>query len=293
MLYSMTGIGRYSEEAEGFSLSWEVKSVNHKYLDTRFRLPQALRMQEDVFEKILRTHAHRGRLEITLDMQASSESNKKFLSFDAVQAKAMLNEMQMFASANNVEFKPDLNKFFQLPSLWKNQLEDNEDVMNFFISSFKKALDDWNKSRAEEAKNLAIDIVERQKKMLDWVANIKAKAEQIKLDRVEQVRERVSHLLKHFGSELEESHFLQEIVLLADKMDISEELTRLKSHLARIIQLLDQGKDAGRKLDFTLQECFREINTCGNKVQDINVSHIVIDLKTELEKCREQVQNLE
>ncbi len=293
MLYSMTGIGRHYEEAQGLSLNWEIKSVNNKYFDIRWKLPQTLRMHEDIFDKILRSRAHRGRVEISLEVKASSENSNKLLSFDAVQAKAMLEELKTFAKDSSLDFNPDLNRFFPISSLWKNQLESDESLLEFFKSSFEKAVDDWNKSRAAEAKNLALDLFERQKKMLLWVQLIEDKSEQIKQDRIEQIRDRVSHLLRHMGSELEESHFLQEMVLIADKMDISEELTRLHSHLKRLTELINQGQDAGRKLDFTLQECFREINTCGNKVQDIQVSHIVIDLKTELEKCREQVQNLE
>jgi uncharacterized protein (TIGR00255 family) len=93
--------------------------------------------------------------------------------------------------------------------------------------------------------------------------------------------------------DLEEQRFLQEITLLSDKLDVSEEITRLNTHLVRLRELMQSGGDAGKRLDFTLQECFREINTCGNKIQDPQISHVVVDFKNEMEKCREQVQNLE
>ena len=107
------------------------------------------------------------------------------------------------------------------------------------------------------------------------------------------LRERLSEALSAVSGELEEGRFLQEVVILADKLDVSEELTRLHAHLERLRALLDIGADAGRRLDFTLQECFREIATCGNKIQDAQTSRLVVDFKNELEKCREQVQNLE
>ena len=107
------------------------------------------------------------------------------------------------------------------------------------------------------------------------------------------LRERLSEALAAVNGELEEGRFLQEVVILADKLDVSEELTRLHAHLERLRALLDLGTDAGRRLDFTLQECFREIATCGNKIQDAQTSRLVVDFKNELEKCREQVQNLE
>ena len=107
------------------------------------------------------------------------------------------------------------------------------------------------------------------------------------------LRERLAEALAAVGQEPEEGRFLQEITLLADRLDVSEELTRLDTHLERLRELLEAGRDAGRRLDFTLQECFREINTCGNKLPDVQLSRLVVDFKNELEKCREQVQNLE
>ena len=129
--------------------------------------------------------------------------------------------------------------------------------------------------------------------MAEWVAAIEERAPAIKSARFEQVRERLTDMLNNLGGELDEGRFLQEMVIMADKLDVTEELTRLHSHLLRLASLMESGEDAGRKLDFTLQESFREINTCGNKIQDAQVSRIVVDCKNELEKCREQVQNLE
>ena len=129
--------------------------------------------------------------------------------------------------------------------------------------------------------------------MTEWVKKIEVRAPVIKEERFALVRERLEEALKSLNKELDEGRYLQEIVIMADKLDVSEELTRLRAHLERLGELLRDGSDAGRKLDFTLQECFREINTCGNKIQDVAVSRMVVDFKNELEKCREQVQNLE
>jgi uncharacterized protein (TIGR00255 family) len=129
--------------------------------------------------------------------------------------------------------------------------------------------------------------------MEEWLERIRERAPYVKEERFVAVRERVSELLERYGQELEEGRFLQEITLMADRLDVTEELTRLGAHLERLRELFSLGADAGRKLDFTLQECFREIATCGNKIQDVQVSRLVVDLKNELEKCREQVQNVE
>ncbi len=159
--------------------------------------------------------------------------------------------------------------------------------------------DDWNfaarfiTEREEEAKALKTDLENRFEKMGGWLAQINSMAPEVKENRFQAVRERVQEILQRMEAVLDESRFLQEIALMADKLDVSEECTRLEAHMKRLSELLDNAEDAGRKLDFTLQECFREINTCGNKVQDFSVSAIVVDYKNELEKCREQVQNLE
>ena len=144
-----------------------------------------------------------------------------------------------------------------------------------------------------EAKALEKDLLTRILRIEEWVERIRERAPDIKEDRFTQVRERLSELLDRHGQELDENRFIQEIALMADKLDVSEELTRLAVHLDRLRDLLSAGKDAGRKLDFTMQECFREITTCGNKIQDVQVSRLVVDVKNELEKCREQVQNVE
>jgi uncharacterized protein (TIGR00255 family) len=129
--------------------------------------------------------------------------------------------------------------------------------------------------------------------MEEWLARIEERAPTIKEERQQQVRERLNENLQALNTELDESRFLLEVAILCDKLDVSEELTRLRTHLERLRELLDAGSDAGRRLDFTLQECFREISTCGNKAQDVQLSRLVVDFKNELEKCREQVQNLE
>ena len=127
----------------------------------------------------------------------------------------------------------------------------------------------------------------------EWPTLWSARAPEIKDERCAALQERISTVLAENEQELDEARFLQEIVIYNDRLDVSEELTRLYTHLERLRQLLQDGTDAGRRLDFTLQECFREINTCGNKLPDAQLSRIIVDFKNELEKCREQVQNLE
>ena len=293
MLRSMTGFGRCFLEEDNWTQVWEVRSVNGRHLDIRWRLPAGARPFEAALEKQVKQNASRGRLEITLHLQMGKNAEKS-AAFNEDQADAMLEALAAFAASRGDDFRPDYNRLLSLSYLWDQELPEQDDALAQSLEKgLAMALDDWNESRELEAKALEKDLLTRILRMEEWVQRIRERAPSIKEERFIQVRERLDEALERHGTELDEARFLQEIVLLADKLDVSEELTRLAVHLDRLRELLGAGKDAGRKLDFTMQECFREITTCGNKIQDVQVSRLVVDLKNELEKCREQVQNVE
>lgn len=292
MLRSMTGFGRCFLEDERWSQVWEIRSVNNRHLDIRWRLPVQVRSFEPVLEKLARSQASRGRLEISLHLQDSL--GRESCRLNEGQAEAMLEEVAAFAEARGDGYSPDYNRLLNISFLWEDGLPENDDALLAVLEQgLGAALDDWNQSRLTEGKALGKDLLTRILRMEEWIDRIRERAPFVKEERFEQVRDRLGEMLERVGQELDEGRFMQEIALMADKLDVSEELTRLGVHLERLRELLGQGKDAGRKLDFTIQECFREISTCGNKIQDVQVSRLVVDVKNELEKCREQVQNLE
>ena len=290
-LRSMTGFGRCQLDDADMVQTWEIRSVNSRFLDLKWKLPPQARNMEARFEKVVRRFASRGRVEISLNLQ---RQNVVRASFDADQANAMLDAIKAFASSRGDIFNVNYMALMNQSALWTSaQDEDDEALFNALCEGLETALADWNDSREVEAQALAADLETRCSRMAEWVSAIEERAPEIKAARFEQVRERLATMLADMGSDLDENRFLQEMVIMADKLDVSEELTRLHSHLVRLASLMDSGEDAGRKLDFTLQESFREINTCGTKIQDQHVSRIVVDCKNELEKCRVQVQNLE
>ena len=206
----------------------------------------------------------------------------------------MLDGLQALALARGDDFTPDYNLLLGISALWGDNGEElDEDTAAALEEGLSLALEDWNEARAAEGRALATDMHSRILRMEEWTGLIAERAPAIRDERTVQLRDRLAEALGQNGQELDEGRFLQEIVTLADRLDVSEELTRLSTHLARLHDLLQSGGDAGRRLDFTLQECFREINTCGNKLPDVQLSRLVVDFKNELEKCREQVQNLE
>lgn len=292
-LCSMTGYGRSRRDDPLFVQQWEIRSVNGRFLDLKWKLPSCARAFEARFEKIVRARAQRGRVDISL-MLLPKSGTLSGMRFDAVSASAMLTEVEVFAGARGDIFRPDYMALLSLPQLWQGESEQtDEDMAALLEQGLIEALEDWKRARCGEAAALARDIESRIALMKKWLGRIEERAPAIKEERFAQVRERLGEVLAFLGTDLDEGRFLQEMVIMADKLDVSEEITRLHTHLERLVELLQVGTDAGRKLDFTLQECFREINTCGNKIQDVNVSRLVVDFKNELEKCREQVQNLE
>ncbi|HJB67101.1 MAG TPA: YicC family protein [Candidatus Mailhella merdavium] len=292
-LCSMTGYGRSRRDEAQFIQQWEIRSVNGRFLDLKWKLPSWTRSFEAVFEKKVRTAAQRGRVEVSLQVLPKSGMSAGG-HLDTGTAAAMLADLEAFAAARGDSFRPDYTALLSLPHLWQMESEKDEEEMAAVLEQgLSEALEDWQRARISEARALSRDIEQRISQMTEWVKKIEVRAPVIKEERFALVRERLEEALKSLNKELDEGRYLQEIVIMADKLDVSEELTRLRAHLERLGELLRDGSDAGRKLDFTLQECFREINTCGNKIQDVAVSRMVVDFKNELEKCREQVQNLE
>jgi uncharacterized protein (TIGR00255 family) len=289
----MTGFGRSITEDESCIQQWEIRSVNSRHLDLTWRLPATVRSLEAHLEKVVRRFAQRGRVEISLSLKHVGGA-QTVADFDAQRATAMLDELVGFAQSRGAGFVPDYQALLGLPLLWGDSgAETDEELPTRLEEGLAEALCDWNEARAREGRALSTDVHSRILRMEEWLARIEERAPAVKEERRQQVRERLGESLQVLNAELDENRFLQEVVILCDKLDVSEELTRLRTHLDRLRELLDAGADAGRRLDFTLQECFREISTCGNKAQDVQLSRLVVDFKNELEKCREQVQNLE
>ncbi len=293
MLRSMTGFGRCVMEDVDWTQTWEIRSVNSRFLDLKWHLPPQVRGLEARFEKAVRRCATRGRVEISLLLQQRRTADVDLL-FDSDRASAMLDALADLAEQRGEIFEPNYNVLFSVNELWRKESEETDETLAARLEDgLIAALDDWNEARTAEGCALARDMNARMQNLGEWTARLEERAPDIKEERFAQLKDRAGEALAALGYQADEGRFLQELVILADKLDVSEELTRLRAHLDRMRELLAAGTDAGRRLDFTLQECFREITTCGNKIQDSRLSRLVVDFKNELEKCREQVQNLE
>lgn len=293
MIKSMTGFGRYASQGDGWSQAWEIRSVNGRHLDLKWRLPSSVRSLETRFEKIVREHATRGRVNVQLNLQIS-RPDILGLSLNSTMATAMLDQISAFATERGDDFTPDYMRLMGMSFLWEDSSSEPDPTLQAGLEEgLIKALDDWNDARHVEGEAMKDDLLVRVKRLSQWLEQLKERTPQVKETRFETVEKRMQTVLDKYSVELDQDRLLQEIAVISDRIDVTEELTRLDAHLVRLDEVMQNGGDAGKRLDFILQECFREINTCGNKAQDTDVSRIVVDFKAELEKCREQVQNIE
>jgi uncharacterized protein (TIGR00255 family) len=290
---SMTGYGRSRLESDAFTQTWEIRGINSRFLDLKWRLPLFLRCRETQLEKVVREYATRGRIEIHLHFQ-SPRPEIQHISLNRPVALAMLGQLAALAAEAKAPFSPDVSRLLSVPALWQEDLDEPDPGLVAALSEgLRAALADFSASRAKEGACLAQDILARLTRMDAWCGDLARLAPGVKEERTEALLGRIRTAMDKAGAEASEERLLQETAILADRLDVSEELTRLAEHLKRLRRHLTDGGEMGKKLDFLIQETFREINTCGNKAQSLDVSRIVVDFKAELEKCREQVQNIE
>lgn len=290
---SMTGFGRSITENPFASVVWEARSVNSRYLDLKWRLPLFLRASESDLEKVVRRFVERGRLEVTCNFQPHRPEALD-VSLNKPMAQAMLRSVADLARDMGHGFAPDYTRLLTISHLWQEGMKDAPaELMEALTSGLAQALEDLNAARLREGGLLASDILKRLDRLAAWHADIRKLAPRVKEEKFQSLRVRLTSVLEKLGVEPSEERILQEVAVMTDKLDVTEELTRLGCHLDQIREMLGQSGDVGKRLDFLLQEAFREINTCGNKAQSIEVSRVVVEFKAELEKCREQVQNIE
>jgi uncharacterized protein (TIGR00255 family) len=289
----MTGFGRFETITEEFSHVWEIRSVNNRFLDMKWRMPSVLRSLETRFEKVLRKNAARGRVDVSLSVETRSAALLG-VSLNAAQAGAMLDQLRDLARTQGVVFVPDMNRLLSASHLWRDDSAEPDPALAASLSEgLVRALADWNNSRRVEGGELARDLKERFARLRVLAAAVAERVPQVLRDKQAATAERLTALVAQAGMTFTEERLAQEVAVLADRLDVSEEITRLAAHLDRLEEAVAASGEAGKRLDFLIQEAFREINTCGNKAQDVELSRLTVEFKVELEKCREQVQNLE
>ncbi len=291
---SMTGFGQAKAEADGITISVEVSSLNHRYLDIGIKLPSLLSPIENEARKLLQGRLERGRINVSITSEGELPGTGQ-LEFDEGLARQYIDAARNFA--REVGLKDDIGatSTLRLGSLWTLKTprpEDMTDLWELAEKALNGAVDQLVEMRKNEGENMWEDLSKRIQRIETTRVDIESRAKIVIEEYRERLRERIASVLPA-DSEIDEQKLLTEMAVFAERADISEEVARLQSHIQQFETLAGQESNVGRRLDFLLQEMFREITTIGAKARDAQISHEVVEVKGQLEKMREQVQNVE
>lgn len=292
MIKSMTGFGR-CETADGQrKYTVEMKSVNHRYLDVNIKMPKKLSFFESSIRNELKNFIQRGKIDMFITYEDFSENNVciKYNKDVAAEYLGYLNSMaDEFGLDNDIRVST-LSRYPEVFSM-EEQTVDEEEIWQGLVRAVRGAAEGFVEARIKEGQNLADDLVAKLDGMLEHVAFIEERSPQIIEEYRKRLAEKVQELLA--DAAVDEARLLTEVTIFADKVCVDEEVVRLRSHIETMKQALVEGGSIGRKLDFIAQEMNREANTILSKANDLTISNRGIELKTEIEKVREQIQNIE
>lgn len=292
MIKSMTGYGRGECEENNRRFVIELKSVNNRYLDINIRLPKHLISLEDNIRKYISSRVYRGKIDVFVSQEKFSDDDIKVV-LDEQVASYYYNVYSELKKKFNLQEEITLSLLAKAPDVII--IEKNEDDVETVWDTMKKALDEalsvFIDMRTKEGLKLKQDILERCMIISEKVNLIEKRSPSIIDEYREKIKLRVSEFLKDV--EIDESRLLNEVAFFADKVNIDEEITRLKSHIEQLRLSLESDEAVGRKLDFLIQEMNRETNTIGSKANNLEITNRVVDIKTILEDIREQIQNIE
>jgi len=288
MTRSMTAFSSSSDEQNWGSLVWELRSVNHRYLDVVIKLPEELRSLENECRSRLTTLIKRGKIECNLRYKAADVQQAELCINDAL-ADEVLKACQLINKKLHQPSEMNVFEILKWPGMIDAPQADLKPVTNAALVLFDDALHKLSESRESEGQRLQVLIEQRCVAMQKIVQSEKARRPQI----LKQMREKIANKLAELKAEYDGGRFEQELVYLIQKMDVDEELDRLQSHFVEIESTLKQNEPVGRRLDFIMQEFNREANTLGSKSTDIESTQASVELKVLIEQMREQVQNIE
>lgn len=291
MLKSMTGFGRGEAAGQGWQIKVEMKSVNHRYLDLSVRIGRDYTLLEETVRRAVQSRLARGRVEVSVFVE-ELEPVERTVKVNMPLLRGYLRALEQVQSQLPVRQDITLDQILTLPVFEPEDPEiDWENLVLLTEQALGAALDELENMRALEGAQLQRDVAAKLEQVSHLVDRIDEAAPQVVKAYRTRLRERLRELLE--GTSLTEERFLAEVALFADKAAIDEELVRLRSHLRQFARAMEAGEPVGRKLDFLLQEMNREVNTIGAKANSIEIANAVVDIKTMLEKIREQIQNIE
>lgn len=289
----MTGFGRSKKELDSFKVLVEMKSVNHRFCEISVRMPRQFLLFEEKIKKTVNQYIQRGRVDVFVTVEGEGYISRSLqVDWDLISQyeKAILKTKDLY----KLEGTFSIDQLLHLPEVFTvNENEDGiEELEEVILEVTKSAAIELHNMRKIEGTALKNDIAQRLHIINEVVQNLKPYSAQV----VEKYKERLEKKMSDFLDgkfELDEGRILTEVAVFADKADINEELTRLESHVSQFFKIIETDGSIGRKLDFLVQEMNREMNTIGSKANDVGISQKVVEMKSELEKIKEQVQNIE
>ena len=291
MIKSMTGYGRAKLSKDDREYQIEIKSVNHRYLDISVRIPKQLSYLEETIKKEIAKKVKRGKIDVFVTFENNSLEGKE-IKINTELAKAYINELKKIAEKENKLSDIQVTEISKYPDVLNIQSsQDDEKITEEVLETITIATDNLVQMRETEGNKISEDLLKRLNIINKKVEEIAKLSTGLIEEYVVKLEERINEILKN--QEIDKTRLAQEVVIYADKCSIEEEVTRLNSHISQFKNLLNSNEAIGKKLDFIIQEMNRETNTIGSKANNLEITNGVIDIKTEIENIREQVQNIE
>ena len=292
LVKSMTGYGRAVETVNGREFTVELRSVNNRYLDCTVKLPRTVSFAEDAVKQAVKNTISRGKVDVFISVRSESADDVKVTLNEAV-AAGYLSAMKQMAQSLGVKEDISVSLLSRMPDVFTVEKPevDEEKLLSDLLSVVNKALAGFDAMRTTEGRALENDLRSRGQTILSLVAQVEAGGAQTVQDYRTRLENKIKEVLANTA--IDESRILTEAAIFADKVAVDEETVRLRSHLEQMNNMLTTGGAIGRKLDFLLQEMNREANTIGSKCTDVRLARVVVEIKAELEKIREQTQNIE
>lgn len=292
MIKSMTGYGSGKAEMGNKTFTVEIKAVNSRYSDFSIKMPRVYTFLEDPIRKAAQEKINRGKVDIYVNVESSGEDDS-VVKVNTSLAKEYLSGLRNLASELQIASNTTAETFLRVPDIFvlDKAPEDENLIKETVLNALSEALGGFDAMRIAEGEKLESDLKEHLAFILDATAKVEERSPEIVSEYRRRIEERMKDILE--GASYDETRLLTEVAIFADKVNVNEETVRLRSHVDQFTKMLNDGGCVGRKIDFLIQEMNREINTIGSKSNDLDVARIVIDVKAEIEKLREQIQNVE
>ena len=294
MVKSMTGFGRCETEINGRAITVEIKSVNHRYFEFSCRVTRGYGFLEDKLKAFVNSRVSRGKIDMFVSVGAADDVPCE-VAVNHSLVSGYLTAMKEISDAYGIENDATVVSISRFPDVFtvSKAAVDEEQLTADVLSAAGQALDSFIAMREAEGERMKADILGRAQTILDIVSEIEERSPQTVVEYETRLLDRIRQTLENLSVEVDEQRILTEVAVFADKVAVAEETVRLRSHFDQLSEFLERDEPVGRKIDFIIQEMNREANTIGSKVQDAVLAHKVVDIKSEIEKIREQVQNIE